>query len=152
VLGRTVHQIAVWRFPLPQNQPSDEPSVVHQKPRATRRVLTGRTLISGPSTSRVWFLCWHVRSTTVRDLRLLMTTVSMCEPQTMTMTLTLTKMTRSGHLGQCELRSRAARSASSRVGQRAGGADTSDGDAFSCREECDRTANQTWEVRVFLTL
>jgi hypothetical protein len=75
-------------------------------------------VIFGPWTSTVRFVCWHVRSTTVRDLRLLMATVSVCEPQCMI-------RVRSGHPGQRELRSRAGRVlASSRIGLRAGGTDT----------------------------
>lgn len=61
----------------------DGHSEVHREPPVTRLVPTGRTVISGPSTSTVWFVCWSVRSTTIRELRFVVTTGSLCEPQTM---------------------------------------------------------------------
>jgi hypothetical protein len=64
--------------------PGGDRGWVHQTPPATtRRVPTGRIMISGPSTSRGRFVCWYVRSTTVRDLRLVVTTVLLREPQVM---------------------------------------------------------------------
>jgi hypothetical protein len=43
---------------LQRRQPGDDRSGVHRDPPATRRrVPTGRTEISGPSTSTVWFVC-----------------------------------------------------------------------------------------------
>ena len=71
--------------------------IAHREPPTTkRRVPTGRTEISGPSTRTVWFVCWSVRSTTVRDLRLVVATVSLYEPLTVI-------RTGSGHPGQCYL-------------------------------------------------
>lgn len=50
-------------------------------PAETRRTPTGLILISGPSASMEMFGLCHVRSTTVRDLWLVVTTVSLREPQ-----------------------------------------------------------------------